>query len=1211
MHIRSHRSLPVIAAAFAWLRCVYCVHPDHTGCEVSSRSIAEAVLEDASNSRQACAFLQTDAFHRVVRIDSQGGSLEEEPRAKVEASGPEAKTAASKVGINLSVKWMKNPLPVNEAIAAIPRIQEYLGLSRPIERVKTYDLAPSNRALVEELVRQSSQVGGRYSVKELVIGIGNKELPFVDMDWLRGIADDFKGALHIAIGNEPDRSGVHADRVLDVLKALKAEIPEAQVTVPFAYSIMHRSHPVEKSKLEKEFVDEYKHVLPLLDYFTINIYPFLSSGTKGVAMSNLTGPEMNFLNDQISALRIALDRDFPHNNLPLAIGETGWPSCGAARAFPYSFATLPYAETFLKNVAQWMESSLSDGRIISGQLFTAFDEETKGTRPSERYYGILTSKGEVKNAYSCVSNATELSQAWLEELYPDCESDLDWMVKNFDNPFLTEKFANREMDGSLCSFQQYLYDRWASCPPVSRIPGDFLPVEGHMVYGKRTAQTKCWSQRLADKYSDRGAVNKPNVSHLTDQHAKEAPSSKSTSQSSEVNPLPDRFVGEGVEPSVVTRPRTLPVYWINLEQSKDRRVAMENMFASVSKQLPTSLTLQVMRVPGVTVHEVKELQGRGAIAVEAKLIDACEDACPEHHSRGELLYTEMACSLSHLRAMEYALAGNASLALIMEDDIEIYPEFGTDLERLLTDAPTGWSALQMSSVSTKGILQLASAGAVFQPRERQFYGTGSYIINRFGMLHLRAQYAAMQFQRKSWLPGAGSLQAEGVIYDALPEGSVHTSTHFYFNVIDFPTTVHIMSNSSEWYAVSSVAWQRNFVHRHRGRLLPATPTSTIPERLVRSSFLAMTTLVCRNNTGFDGESRSIAASIRAMAPYNFSWAVYVIVSDGSEEGKCPGLESFRELRQPNVRMLYRVSGGRFSKWVYYTEDVEQFANHDFLMVFDADMGLSTFPWAEYFRRYEDYASKWGIAPVTGAVRNRSPFYPLKAEWWTKCNRSRIRFVESDLVEQWFAMLTGSFATWYLRKVVETGIILEQRTLGVDWGVDSTWCGAAAEWSNREAGCLLIPIDMYHGDTKSLQQDVVFHQNGEHLTNLWWERVPQWMHVSQVWLGSFFQDHMLGCSPVGLEERYHMPIDLRLIVPIVPTGLPDNRSHHNVQELDSASGSAYASNGTGNKSGNSSNNSGTMTMNTTTTTTTEEPDERSFGAQPLALLSVWIAWQALL
>ena len=78
---------------------------------------------------------------------------------------------------------------------------------------------------------------------------------------------------------------------------------------------------------------------------------------------------------------------------------------------------------------------------------------------------------------------------------------------------------------------------------------------------------------------------------------------------------------------------------------------------------------------------------------------------------------------------------------------------------------------------------------------------------------------------------------------------MYTSTHFYFNVIDFPTTVHLMSNSSDWYAVSSaagphqhhvtpraklpkVAWQRNFVHRHRGRLLPVTPSGT-PARLLR------------------------------------------------------------------------------------------------------------------------------------------------------------------------------------------------------------------------------------------------------------------------------------------------------------------------------------------------------------------------------------------
>jgi hypothetical protein len=36
--------------------------------------------------------------------------------------------------------------------------------------------------------------------------------------------------------------------------------------------------------------------------------------------------------------------------------------------------------------------------------------------PSERYYGILTSKGEIKNDHSCASNATETWIVYIEEL---------------------------------------------------------------------------------------------------------------------------------------------------------------------------------------------------------------------------------------------------------------------------------------------------------------------------------------------------------------------------------------------------------------------------------------------------------------------------------------------------------------------------------------------------------------------------------------------------------------------------------------------------------------------------------------------------------------------------------------------------------------------------------------------------------------------------
>jgi len=470
----------------------------------------------------------------------------------------------------------------------------------------------------------------------------------------------------------------------------------------------------------------------------------------------------------------------------------------------------------------------------------------------------------------------------------------------------------------------------------------------------------------------------------------------------------------------------------------------------------------------------------------------------------------------------------------------------------------------MSTVSTKALLTLLSSSNTFVPQEDYYLGTGAYFIQRSGMQQLHIAYADRHFKRQhAGSSSAASLQAESVLFGALPKGSVHTCARSYVNFMKFPTTVHKMSEASEYYAVSSVDWQTNFLNRHRTRApFPElkAPTNDTSSRLQRSSFLTMTTLVCRNSSSFEGECRSIASSIRELRIYNFTWIVYVVISDPAHDGNCPGMESFKEFREFGVTLNYRLNAGRFSKWVYYTEDVERFAKNDFLIVYDADMGLSSFPWVEYFKRYDEYAEKFGFAPITGSVRNRSPFFPLKADWWSHCNRTAIRYVETDLIEQWFAMLNGAFATWYLRKVVSTGLVMEQRTLGVDWGVDSAWCGAAAEWADRESGCLLMPMDMYHGDTRSLKQDVTFHQNGEHLTNLWWERLPQWMKTSQLWLGSFFQDRMLGCSPIGLEERYHMPVDLRTVVPVVPTKIPDNRSHHNVEGLtDQASGSSYVKN----------------------------------------------------
>eukprot|EP00933_Yihiella_yeosuensis_P033384 TRINITY_DN27102_c0_g1_i1.p1 TRINITY_DN27102_c0_g1~~TRINITY_DN27102_c0_g1_i1.p1 ORF type:complete len:1241 (-),score=230.91 TRINITY_DN27102_c0_g1_i1:186-3908(-) len=1079
----------------------------------------------------------------------------------------------SKVGINLSVKWMRHPLRADQAIGSIATIQEYLQLSQPIEKVKTYDLSHSNKGIIQELLSNSS------GVNEILVGIGNKDLKTVDYTWLENVANRFDGEIHLAVGNEPDRSPLLAspERLISVIKEIRTRMPNVKVTIPFAYSIMKKSHPIKDAIFEKEFIDLFSDVLPLLDYFTINIYPFLSAGTKGVTIDNLNGPDMSFLSEQLGALRVAMDKLLPNKKLQIAIGETGWPSCGAARAHPYAEATLSQSYRFLQNVARWFQGSASDGQVISGYLFTAFDEETKGTRAIEHAYGILTSNGTVKGPQTCTTNATEPSVGWLEMDYPDCESDMDWMVKNFDNVKLEEKFAGRDMDGSLCSFQQYLYDRWASCPPTARIPGDKVFFEGATGYGFTAATQKCSSSRLADKYSDRGSWTPPSSSHLADslepnhlKDSEEIPKSSAHGVSSlvQVHQSPG---------SPVTH--DLHVYWINLDASSGRRSAMERMFQQLRKAVPEGINLHVTRVPAVGPYEVRAMEKNKSLTVEATLIDACTLACPVHHGMGQLLLHEMGCTLSHLRAIDMAYASNAEAALIIEDDVHIYDELLSDATSLLNAAPANWTALQMSTVSSKALLALASSETPFQTRKEHYYGTGAYFIRRSGMEVLRNRYATRKFQKQNPnTTSAHELQAEGVIFGSLPERTVQASAQFYFNFMDFPTTVHKMSNISEYYSVTSLRWQTHFVHHHRGgvqkvvKQMELAKASKVgpPKRLQNSTFLAMTTVICRNNSGFAGELRSMAANIRTMKPYHFKWVIYVIVDTDKEVGRCPGMSNYTEFSQPQVEVVYRVNAGRFSKWVYYTEDTEQFARYDYLVVYDADMGLSTFAWDDFFQRYDMYSARFGTPPIVGTVRNKSPFHPLRRDWWHNCSRKDIKFVEADFVEQWFAMLSGPFAAWYLKQVVAVGLVEVQKELGVDWGVDGSWCGAAAQWAKKEAGCLLIPIDMYHGDTKSLKQDVVFHQHGEHLTNVWWQRVPQWMLNSQIWLGTFFQDPSMVCSPCGVEERYHILQELRSQVPIVPTGVVAGSGHFlegggasssltdpGAMTSDSASGTAYA------------------------------------------------------
>ena len=93
-------------------------------------------------------------------------------------------------------------------------------------------------------------------------------------------------------------------------------------------------------------------------------------------------------------------------------------------------------------------------------------------QPSRSTSASLRIAGPAEKVHVCCLHASRQTGPW-----PQRDSDTR---HRFIPCLLPKNRLAEDMDGSLCSFQQYLYDRWATCPPVARIPGDFVPVESQL-----------------------------------------------------------------------------------------------------------------------------------------------------------------------------------------------------------------------------------------------------------------------------------------------------------------------------------------------------------------------------------------------------------------------------------------------------------------------------------------------------------------------------------------------------------------------------------------------------------------------------------------------------------------------------------------------------------------------------------------------------------
>lgn len=105
--------------------------------------------------------------------------------------------------------------------------------------------------------------------------------------------------------------------------------------------------------------------------------------------------------------------------------------------------------------------------------------------------------------------------------------------------------------------------------------------------------------------------------------------------------------------------------------------------------------------------------------------------------RRPLSNTELACYLSHLRAVKQAYQQGAEFLCVLEDDVVIEPFFASSVVAL-ADQSLDCVRLMALKIRRRKIVQTLANGITLTRPERGTLGTQAYLLNRSGMAKLLA-----------------------------------------------------------------------------------------------------------------------------------------------------------------------------------------------------------------------------------------------------------------------------------------------------------------------------------------------------------------------------------------------------------------------------------------------------------------------------------------
>ena len=157
-----------------------------------------------------------------------------------------------------------------------------------------------------------------------------------------------------------------------------------------------------------------------------------------------------------------------------------------------------------------------------------------------------------------------------------------------------------------------------------------------------------------------------------------------------------------------------PIYWINLDRSKDRKSWIEKNFKKM----------------GITKHT-------RVSAVDGSKLRVYNLNIPKEyyntHSNNEI-----ACTASHLNCIKQSYNNKDNIAIICEDDVcfTLLKAIGKSLNEIISKCPRDWEIIQLGQSNPDEMKLLLKKNKEYVNWEKKYWGAFCYIINRKGIKKL-------------------------------------------------------------------------------------------------------------------------------------------------------------------------------------------------------------------------------------------------------------------------------------------------------------------------------------------------------------------------------------------------------------------------------------------------------------------------------------------